>query len=52
VISYCAKSRKLGSAEATQQSFLRELQFLQTSQKKFLLVELRSKVHLSRDAID
>jgi len=28
------------------------LQFLQTSQKKFLLVELRSKVHLSRDAID
>jgi len=28
------------------------LQFLQTSQKKFLLVELRLKVHLSRDAID
>jgi len=28
------------------------LQFLQTSQKKFLLVELRSKVHLSHDAID
>jgi hypothetical protein len=29
-----------------QQGFLRELRFLQTSQKKFLLVELRSKVHL------
>jgi hypothetical protein len=35
-----------------QQSFLRELRFLQTSQKKFLLVERRSKVHLRGDAID
>jgi hypothetical protein len=46
VISYCGKSPKRGSAKAPQQSFLRELRFLQTSQKIFLLVELRTKVHL------
>jgi hypothetical protein len=35
-----------------QQSFRRELQFLQTSQKNFRLVELRLEVHLSADAIE
>jgi hypothetical protein len=35
-----------------QQSFRRELQFLQTSQKNFRLVEQRLKVHLSTDAIE
>ena len=35
-----------------QQSFRRELQFLQTSQKNFRLVELRLKVHLLADAIE
>jgi hypothetical protein len=51
VISYCGKLPKRGSAKARQQSFLRELRFLQTSQKKFLLVELRSNLHYPTDVI-